>query len=86
MSKEFEGRYTVADGYAGKSRPQSFTISERDLEDDMDQDDLYELFAQLMQEAFDRSIVPEDLNATDFVEWAKGIIAEKNPNNPEEGT
>ena len=85
MSKEFTGRYSVADGYAGKSRPQFFTISEGDLEDDMNQDDLYALFDHIMQEAFERAIVPEERNATEFVEWAEAIIAEKN-GTPEEGT
>lgn len=74
---EFRARYSVADGYAGGSRPQYFRISTSDLAPGMERGELEEVFNDLMQFHFDQNIFPEgyDSSMEEFVEWATGEIS-----------
>ena len=77
MSATFIGRYHVADGYAGGSRPQTFCITLTDLEEDMTDRDLEKLFEDLMHEHFNEFICPEEGNQDEFVEWAKEQLSKR---------
>ena len=74
--KEYKATYEVADGYVGKSRPQHFRIQESEIEDDMTEDDLKELYMDEMQESFQVSISPEAIegDVERFIEWANEVI------------
>ena len=49
MSDTFKVRWQASDGYVGGSRPQSFTVSDDDLDDDMTDKELRELFDDLLE-------------------------------------
>ncbi len=72
---KFKAIYDVSDGYVGKSRPKYFTIAEGELDNDMTEDELRELFQQSMQNNFEQDITPYQQNEDEFVEWAKNILA-----------
>lgn len=70
---KFKARYEVDDGYVGKDRPQYFSISEEDIEDDMDDDQLEQMFYDIMQEEFEQHVIPYAVNVDEFVIWAKEV-------------
>ena len=71
MTKDFfEATYHVADGYVGGARPHYFKISPSDLEDDMTDDDLCELFDDWMLNHFKANIFPESTDYDSFLSWA----------------
>ena len=75
MSKmSFECRYEIGDGYVGKARPLCFNISAEDIEDDMETEDLIEIFQEEMEEHFRQNVQPGEINQDDFLEWAKGLF------------
>jgi len=71
---EFEATYEVDDGYAGSNRPQYFNVEDYELYEDMDDDEIKEIFFSLMQEDFQMSVSPYATNLDEFVEWAKERI------------
>ena len=77
----FEGEYEIDDGYCGGARPQYFTVDEQDIDDDMSDSDLEELYEEAAQEHFEehfeRNISFHLHDVEGFVEWAKEIIREK---------
>lgn len=73
----FKGIYEVDDGYIGDSRPQYFTIDVDDIEDDMDEEALRELFYQAMEEDFQQRISCYSININKFVEWAQEMQRER---------
>lgn len=75
--KKFKARYQVADGYAGGSRPQHFTIHAGDLEDDMDDAALQSFYEQSVQDDFEQKIYPDSERMDEFIAWAKERLAEK---------
>lgn len=75
MSQKFEGRYSVNDGYAGKSRPHHFQITAEELTDDMDDAALESLYEACVQDHFEQNITPSAESADEFIEWAKEQIA-----------
>lgn len=77
MSK-FTVNWQAYDGYAGGSRPQSFDIREDDLDDDMTDAALRELFEELLDEAFHNRVSACADNEDEFIAWAKERIAERN--------
>lgn len=68
---KFTGIYEVDDGYAGGSRPQKFEIHESDLYDCETEEELSQLFEEIMQEDFEQSIYPYEKNKKEFIKWAK---------------
>lgn len=75
MTEKFKGSYQVDDGYCGGSRPQSFTISADEIEDDMDDKDLENLYYEEMQDHFVQNISPVSDQVSEFIEWAKEQMA-----------
>lgn len=76
---KFRATYEVADGYAGQAAPQYFSISSDEIDDDMSDDDIREIFYDLMQNHFECFISPEatEEHIDDFVRWAKEQIANR---------
>lgn len=74
-NRRFPGRYELEDGYCGGSRPQSFSIGEGDLEDDMEEHELRTLFYEMAEEHMRQSIGIVGRNEDEFVKWAQGILA-----------
>ena len=70
MSK-FKARYEVGDGYVGGSRPRYFNIDGVDIEDNMDDDALREMFEEFMYENFQETVHPYGQNVEEFIQWAK---------------
>lgn len=70
-TKFFEATYYVADGYVGGDRPHYFKISPNDLEEDMTDEDLSELFEEFMLSHFAANIFPESTNCDSFISWAR---------------
>ncbi len=74
----FEGAYEVEDGYVGKSRPHYFDIDEYDIEDDMSDGDLMQLYEDTAQADFEQNVSFRLYDVEEFVEWAKERIRERN--------
>lgn len=66
----FSGAYEINDGYAGKSRPQSFSVSSDEIEDDMTEDEIRELYAELAEADFQARITVSVSREDAFVAWA----------------
>ena len=73
---EFEAQFQAEDGYCGGSRPKWFFINADDIEYDMDESDLRNMFQDLMSEAFLDQVYPVSKDEDAFVEWAKKRIEE----------
>jgi hypothetical protein len=71
MSNSFMGRYEVDDGYVGGSRPQSFEIKDWEIDEDMTEEELREIYRDEMQNHFEQNIFPGGNNEDEFIEWAK---------------
>ena len=71
----FKGTYYVDDGYVGKSRPHHFEIDDFEIEDDMTDENLEELYENLMISDFEDKIHPYSQNVKEFIQWAKEQIA-----------
>ena len=71
--KRFRVKYQVNDGYVGKDRPLYFHISDSDIDDDMCDEDLEELFMDKIQDDFEYKVSPEGENFEEFLEWANEI-------------
>ena len=67
----FKATYQAADGYVGGARPLYFRIQAEDLEEDMDDEDLTELFHESMQDHFESTVSPESSDCDAFVTWAR---------------
>lgn len=74
MSK-FKARYEISDGYVGKARPIYCNICSSELEDDMTDDEIEELYHGSVQDHFEQNISPESENLDEFIEWAKSEIS-----------
>jgi hypothetical protein len=74
--QEFEVTYGVDDGYAGKSRPHSFTISAQDVEG-MSEKHLSEFFWNEIERDFRQSCNPYSDQEAEFIEWAKSVQREQ---------
>jgi hypothetical protein len=74
----FKVNYSAADGYVGKARPLYFSISAGELEEDMDDEDLVDLFEDSMQAHFEQSVHPESSDRDAFIEWARQQLSSRN--------
>lgn len=77
MSKTFQGRYQVQDGYAGGSRPQHVTIDAGDIEDDATDDELIRFYEDSIQDHFEKNISPGIQRTDEFVSWAREQLAKR---------
>lgn len=75
MAEKFTAKYQVADGYVGKSRPQSFTIRAEDIDvsPNMTDEMLEEAFYEMVDEDMRQKTTAEDVNAAEFVAWARSL-------------
>jgi hypothetical protein len=74
--EEFRVSYGVDDGYIGSGK-QSFTIRGSDIEEDMSEDALKDLFWDMIQEDFEQNVHPVSYQEDEFIKWAKGIISSR---------
>lgn len=70
---KFEGRYQVADGYAGGARPMYFSIYPEDVADEDNEASLSGLYEELMVQHFRENVYAEGSNESEFIEWAKSV-------------
>ena len=70
----FKCIYDVDDGYAGGSRPHSFSIWQSELDEDMTEEDVDNLFEERMQESFLQRLSPYGRNKESFINWALEVI------------
>jgi hypothetical protein len=78
MSNEkFQGVYQASDGYVGKDRPKYFTVSADDLEEDMTDAQLYDLYEEAAYEDFLQNVSCDTSRCDEFVLWAKAAIAKR---------
>jgi hypothetical protein len=73
----FKATYQVADGYVGKARPLYFSVSSGELEDDMGDDDLVNLFEDSMQSHFEQAVAPASDDCDAFVAWARQQLSSR---------
>ncbi len=71
MSEKFKGKYQVVDGYVGGDRPQYLTIHAGDIEDDMTDAQLVEMYEGEIQQHFEDRISPSAERVDEFVAWAR---------------
>jgi hypothetical protein len=72
MSKDqFKGTFEIADGYGGRSRPQYFSVSAHDLDDDMTDEELRCFFFVKAEEYFRENIGIIVTGSDEFVAWAR---------------
>jgi len=69
-SKTFRGRYQVQDGYAGGARPKYVEIHADELEDDMDDAAIIELYEAIIQTDFEEKVTPAAERTDEFLVWA----------------
>ena len=68
----FTVTWEIEDGYAGGSRPQTFKIEARHLEDDMAEEDLRDLFWQEVERDLAEKVHAISGDEEAFIAWAKG--------------
>jgi hypothetical protein len=74
MNDSFKIKWEAADGYVGKSRPQSFSISAEDVRFSGSLEQAVKLMEDMLFDDFQQKITPEVLNEDDFSEWARAIL------------
>lgn len=74
VEDEFDITWEVDDGYAGPSRPQHCSIDVDVLDDEMADDELEELYNEIVMEEFMQNITVYGSNRREFVEWAKHAL------------
>lgn len=72
--EKFDVRWDIDDGYVG-SRPHHFDIREDEFEDESTDQDLIDLFWNLVEEDLQQRVSPISEDETRFVAWAKERIA-----------
>ena len=74
MSK-FTGKFGIDDGcFVGDEKIYSFDISENYIGGDMTDEDISDLYDELMEEEFIKyNITPYEKNKDEFMKWAKEI-------------
>lgn len=73
MTDKFKVKYQAADGYVGKERPLYFSINSSEIEDDMDDEALSELYYEMVQNDFEQKVCAEGENLEEFLEWARQV-------------
>lgn len=74
MSEKFKASYEINDGYAGRSRPQNFTINAGDIEEDMSDDDLLAFYEEACEEHMRERIGITTMKHEQFLAWARAQI------------
>lgn len=74
MSNQFEVTWEADDGYCGGSRPHSFHIRAEDIEEDMTEKELSDLFWDEVQNDFQQRVSPVSRDEDEFIAWAKEQI------------
>lgn len=77
MEDQFNVTYEIDDGYVGGHRPQHFPIYASDLEDDMSDKDLSNLFNELMEDDMASRVSAYSKMEDDFIAWAKEQISKR---------
>jgi len=77
VSERFKAQYYVDDGYIGKYHPKHFTIESSEIEDDMDDSSLENLYEECIQEHFSQNIFPCAQKVEKFIDWAKEQISKR---------
>ena len=70
----FEVTWEADDGYVGGSAPHIFYISEDDIYDGMDEEELKRLFWTSVQENFEQRVSPVSEDEEAFIGWAQTVI------------
>lgn len=73
MTEKFKVKYQAADGYVGKERPLYFHIDSSEVEDDMGDEELSELYYDMVQNDFEQKVSAEGENLDEFLEWARSV-------------
>lgn len=68
-------RWEVDDGYCGGSRPQTFTVDPSDFEDDMDEREIGDRLAEIVQDEFLQRISWFIKNESEVIEAVKAALA-----------
>ena len=84
MKNTFECCYEVDDGYVGGSRYHYFELWGSEIDEDMTEEDLGNLFEERMQEAFLQKLCPYGKNKEAFIDWASGVIETLKEENKDE--
>ena len=71
---KFKAQYIVSNGKADWDQPQFTSIRENYIHDDMDEQDLRDVYVYAIKEAFNARLCAIGENEDEFLEWAKGII------------
>lgn len=72
MSKKFMAEYAVKEIVF-----KTFEVNEDELSGDMDEDEIVELYEDLVQDNFEQYAKPTYLNLDDFKAWAKDVLKKK---------
>ena len=74
--ERFTATYYVEDGYLDEDSPQTFPIHASEIEEDMDDSALRDMYFDLMEVDFQNKTYPTpDVRAlVKFMEWARGVI------------
>lgn len=75
MAEKFEATWEAEDGYVGGSRPHHVSIRADELDEDMDDEQLKNLFWEAIQSDFEQRCSPVSEDEGKFLEWAKEQIA-----------
>ena len=73
MTDKFKVKYQAADGYVGKDRPLYFSIDSSEIEDGMDDEDLSELYYDMVENDFAQKVSAEGENLDEFFEWVRQV-------------
>lgn len=84
VGETFEACYQVDDGYVGKHRPKTFKIYANQLDEDLSEEELEELYDELVENHFRQNIYPSSERKEEFVQWAKEQIAALTNTDPSE--
>ena len=79
--EKFQGKYEVSDGYVGGSRPKYFSVFADDLEDDMTDDALENLYEESAYEHFLGNVNCDTYRKDEFIAWAKEVIKNRGNEN-----
>lgn len=72
---EFQASYSIDDGYAGNRR-HNFKLSSNEFDEFTTDEELKEIFNEIMQEHFEQNVYPIANNLDEYLDWAKKQIEE----------
>lgn len=77
MADKFEITYHLDDGYVGKDRPYYVSIGDGEINPDMTDAELSNLFFDTIHDHFVENHHPYSNEEEEFLEWARAKIAEQ---------